>query len=73
VTGFSRWLFETLTGLHIAVRYLLRSVKRASVLKTCGFLEECLLNQRQRRDSRPLTGTHAGGATLDIVPQKGRE
>jgi len=71
---FSRWLIETLTRQLVAVRYLLRSVKRARVLKTCDFLEGCLLrlNLRQRRDWWLLTAKHAGGATLDIVPQKVR-
>jgi len=42
-------------------------------LENVWFFGGCSLNQRQRRDSQPLTAKHTGGATLDIVPQTGRE
>ena len=52
------------SGLHAAVRYLLRSGTRASVLKTSSTLEECLTSS-----SKGICGrrTHAGGATIGIV------
>ena len=76
-TGLESWLrcgevrrpaaaLHIASGLHAAVRYLLRSGTRASVLKTSRFFGG-VLDQRQKRNLRPQPRTHAGGAIIGIV------